>query len=105
MIRACVVICCAALLAGCAYARTVRDYFVDPEAYWSNKAIADCREAEDLREYHQRCLINNKRKLRSPSAALPDRWEQVCEAEDKAYLTGKEQCEASREAHRQALGQ
>lgn len=96
-------ICCVALLSSCAYSRNVRDYFVDPAQYWSNKAITDCRTAESLREYHQRCLINKKRKLRNSHGDLPENWEQVCESDHQALLQGQEQCAVARSKHSQAL--
>ena len=90
MIKLTTILCCAALLSGCAYSRSVRDYFVDPAQYWSNKAIANCRDAEQLREYHQRCLINKKRELKHKHGVLPENWEQVCESDHKAFLQGQE---------------
>ncbi len=98
-----IIICCSVLLSSCAYTRNVRDYFTDPAEYWSNKAIADCRKAESLREYHQRCLINKKRKLKNSLGELPKNWQEVCEGDEKALLKGKTQCAEARSKHRQAL--
>ena len=104
MIKLTTIICCAVLLSSCAYSRSVRDYFVDPAEYWSNKAIADCRKAEGLREYHERCLINKKRKLKKSLSELPKNWQQVCESDQKALLKGEKQCAVARSRHSQALG-
>lgn len=98
------IVCCAAVLSSCAYSRNVRDYFTDQEQYWSNQAIASCRAAENLREYHQRCLINKKRKLRSSAGELPDNWQQVCDSDHQAFLNGKKKCAVARSRHNQALG-
>ena len=104
MIKLTTIVCCAALLCSCTYSRSVRDYFVDPAQYWSNKAIENCRAAESLRDYHQRCLINKKRKLRNSHGALPENWEQVCDSDHKAFLQGEKQCAVARTKHSQALG-
>ncbi len=98
------IIFCCALLSGCAYSRNVRDYFVDPAEYWSNKAIVDCRAAQSLREYHQRCLINRKRKLRNSFGELPENWQQVCASDYQALQKGNKQCTLARSKHSQALG-
>lgn len=98
------IVCCAVLLSSCAYTRNVRDYFTDPAQYWSNQAIANCRAAESLREYHQRCLINKKRKLRNSTGELPENWQQVCDSDHQAFLKGEQQCVVARSKHSQALG-